>query len=431
VKIPNQKILILSYYWPPAGGSGTQRWMYFAKYLKKMGCEPIVITVDEQEASYSVLDKSLLEEVDNIRVIKTSTREPLKLYSFFTTGNFQKGIPQGAVKRKSILEKIFAYIRGNFFIPDARKGWIPFAVKAAEKILNDEIISHIVTTGPPHSTHLAGLRLKTKFDLKWWVDFRDPWTNIFYNNHLYRSSKAIQKDIALEKKVLQSAEGVITTVGGELHKHLKAKAPNQEFYVIQNGYDSQLMQEVHGVKLKDLFHVVYTGLLTENQAYDSVLKVLNKMANQIPIRLSLAGNINKEIIERIRLKYTKIEFIFLGYLSHRKSIQLMKSANLLINFIFEGANAHMISGKVLEYLATGVPTLSIGDPDSEAGIFINQGSASKMINAKDDKGITEFIQQLADQKENFQNNFPDLKRFSREELTKKLLEELFLGNKHQ
>ena len=135
VKIPTQKILIISYYWPPAGGSGVQRWMYFAKYLKQLGWNPIVITVDEGKASYAVWDKSLLEEVEDIHIIKTTTREPLRWYSLLTTGSSQKGIPQGEVKRKSALGKFAAFVRGNFFIPDARKGWIPFAIKAAQKVL--------------------------------------------------------------------------------------------------------------------------------------------------------------------------------------------------------------------------------------------------------------------------------------------------------
>ena len=425
MKTPKQKILILSYYWPPAGGSGVQRWMYFAKYLKKMGWEPIVVTVDEQEASYAVWDKSLLEEVSEIRVIKTNTREPLRWYSLMTTGSLRNGIPQGEVKRKNILGKLSAYIRGNFFIPDARKGWVPFAVKAAQKVLNEESISHLVTTGPPHSTHLAGLQLKTQFEINWWVDFRDPWVDIFYNKNLYRSLNAIQKDAALEKKVIQKADGVLTTVGGILHETLKAKAPNQRFHSIPNGYDAQLMEKVQSEKPKDIFHVVYTGLLTTNQAYDNVLNVLDGLDSQIPVRISLAGNIDPEIIQGIRLKHSKLELIFFGYVSHLEAVQLMKSAHLLLNFIFEGAQMQMISGKILEYMATGVPVLSIGDSNSEAGKFINQGTAAKMLNTHDLEGITNFIQQVASQKGRLQNEFPDLENWSREGLTKRLVEEVF------
>jgi len=190
-----------------------------------------------------------------------------------TTGSSQKGIPQGEVKRKSALGKFAAFVRGNFFIPDARKGWIPFAIKAAQKVLKEETISYLVTTGPPHSTHLAGLQLKEQFDVKWWVDFRDPWTDIFYNSEMYRSKNAIQKDLALEKKVLQAADGVLTTVGGALHDKLRVRAPMQKFISIPNGYDTNLFQEIKRIITKKVFHVVYTGLLTQNQDYESVLRM--------------------------------------------------------------------------------------------------------------------------------------------------------------
>ena len=248
--------MILTYYWPPSGGSGVQRWMYFAKHLKQLGWEPIVITVDENKASYSVFDTSLNSEVNNIRVIKTKTREPLQWYSILTTGSKQKGIPQGEIKKKSILGKLAAFIRGNFFIPDARVGWVPFALQAARKTIIEEGIKQIITTGPPHSSHLIGLQLQKEFSLEWFVDFRDPWSDLFYNQDLYRLPRAVSKDLKLEKEVLLAASGVITTVGGVLHANLESKAPNQKFYNIPNGYDAELMDAVVAEKENDVFHVV-------------------------------------------------------------------------------------------------------------------------------------------------------------------------------
>ena len=205
------KILIITYYWPPSGGSGVQRWMYFAKYLKKLGYLPFVITVDESKASYPVLDQTLNEEVKDLKVIKTGTLEPLKWYSRIITGDKKIGIPQGEVKTNNLFMKLAAYIRGNFFVPDARIGWINFAYRAAFNLIREEKIKKIITTGPPHSTHLVGLRLRKYYDFNWWVDLRDPWTDIFYNTSLYRSKKTVSRDEKLEKQVIQYANGVITT----------------------------------------------------------------------------------------------------------------------------------------------------------------------------------------------------------------------------
>ena len=416
----SKKVLILSYYWPPSGGSGVQRWMYFAKYLKQLGWEPIVITVDEKQAAYPVLDESLLTEVNEIRVIKTSTREPLRLYSRLTSKSSRAGIPQAEVNTSTLFGKIAAYIRGNFFIPDARRGWVPFATKAASEIIAAEKIQQLITTGPPHSTHLVGLALSKKHALNWWVDFRDPWTSIFYNRQLYRSQRTEKKDLELETTVLQAASGVITTVGGELIESLKTKTPNQNFVVLPNGYDEELFKTVEVIKVA-YFHIVYTGLLTRNQPYLAVLNALKKLAVNRPIRFSLAGNISSKIIDEIKTALPKIDVVYHGYLEHAATVRLMKSADLLLNFIFEGAQSEMISGKLLEYFATAVPVLSLGDPLSAAGKFIAQGSCARMIEPDQENEIFLFLEELYLANDQYKNIFPELKDWSRKAITKGLI----------
>ena len=420
----SKKILILSYYWPPAGGSGVQRWMYFAKYLKQFGWEPIVLTVDEKQASYAILDPSLLAEVKDVRVIKTSTREPLKWYSRLTSGSSKAGIPQGEVNTTSFFGKCAAYIRGNFFIPDARKGWVPFAVEAAEKLLQEETIQHLITTGPPHSTHLAGLQLSNTYQLNWWVDFRDPWTSVFYNNQMFRTKRSKAKDEALERQVLNAASGVITTVGRTLVEKLKAIAPKQRFIVLPNGYDSALVDAIQGDNDKNYFHIVYTGLLTKNQAYAQFIQVLKQLKGERPIRFSLAGNIASSIINEIKQTLPEVEVVDKGYLAHHEAICLMKSGDLLLNFIFDGAQTEMISGKLLEYFATEVPVLSIGDPSSAAGEFIAQGNCARMFKPSQEKEIFDFINELYAAKHSPRNAFPQLQNWTREAICKQLIDDV-------
>lgn len=413
--------MILSYYWPPSGGSGVQRWMYFAKYLKELGWEPIVITVNEKQAAYPKLDQSLLKEIEGIRVVKTATREPLRLYSRLISGKAAKGIPQGEVNTKSFFGKLAAYIRGNYFIPDARKGWVPFAVKAAQKLLKQENIEHLITTGPPHSTHLAGLQLIDLFQLNWWVDFRDPWTDVFYNKQMRQSKRSQAKDAQLEKNVLRKASGVITTIGGELHQSLKAKVPHQKFVTLANGFDEALMNNIVSLPPKDVFHVVYTGLLTQQQAYPSILKALLQLKGDRPIRFSLAGNISDSILKEIRSALPHVEVVYHGYLDHAAAIALMKSGHLLLNFIFAGATSQMISGKLLEYFATQVPVLSIGDPLSAAGEFIAQGSCANMIECEDQVAIHGFILALYEANKSQKNEMDKIDQWSRKSITQHLI----------
>jgi hypothetical protein len=390
--------------------------MYFTKYLKALGWEPIVITVDDKQASYPILDFDLLRETENIKAVKTDTQEPLKIYSQILTGSSKKGIPQGAVTKKGWFSKMAAFVRGNFFIPDARKGWNPYAKAMAEKYIQKEGIQKIITTGPPHSTHLIGLQLKAQFGIQWFADFRDPWTDIFYNKDLYRSPWAQKKDTCLENKVLQNADGILTTVGGSLVPKLQTKAPDQKFHVLPNGYDQALMSTIPKINC-EVFHVVYTGLLTENQDYLSPIRGLNALADQQPIRFSLAGNINLAIIQKIKTTAPRIEVVYKGYLSHQEAVSLMKSGDLLLNFVFRGADQDMISGKLLEYLATEVPLLSIGDPQSEAGRFLAQASFAQMIDAHHTNAQASFIQEAIQKKGKAMNTMPDLQKWSRENIT--------------
>lgn len=422
----DRKVLIISYYWPPAGGSGVQRWMYFAKYLKELGWEPIVLTVDEKKAAYPVLDQSLMDEVAGIRVLKTTTRGPLRYYSSIQSGSPTKGLPQGEISTKSYWGKLTAFIRGNFFIPDARKGWVPFAVRAAQKLLNDERITHLITTGPPHSTHLAGLQLAKQYSLNWWVDYRDPWTTLFYNRQLYRTEWAKKRDQFLEQSVLRKSNGIITTVSGDLEDYLKSIVPQKPLVILPNGYDETLMQSLQVTKPSTVFHIVYTGLLTENQNYQVLLDVLLPLSRKHSIRLSLAGSISPSILTKIKKSLPQVETVFHGYLSHKAAIGLMKQGHLLLNFIFKGANTQMISGKLLEYLATAVPVLSIGDPNTAAGQFLNQGSYSVMLAADCQPQITQFIEQLLEKKGKAINTFPQLKSLTRKALTEKLIQDVFL-----
>ncbi len=388
-----------------------------------MGWIPYVVTVDERHASYPVLDPSLEAATLGIQVYKTKTREPLKSYSFLTTGSSKKGIPQGEIRKRGWLAKVAAFIRGNFYIPDARKGWNSYAAVEAIQIIKKEKIATIITTGPPHSTHLIGMMFKAGLKVNWLADFRDPWTDVFYNKQLYRTPWAQSTDRKLEKQVLEGADAIITTVGGELHTQLREKAPRQKFYALPNGYDAELMAETPRTT-RPFFHIVYTGLLTQNQDFMAAVEGIQKLRDgqpQLEIQFSLAGQIPQDILQQIKNTLPKVKVESLGYLTHKEAVTLMKSADLLLNFIFKGAATQMISGKLLEYMATGVPILSLGDPYSDAGQLLAKASHAKMLHAEDSVEINNFIAEMAIQKGQLKNVFPQLRDWSREAITTDLI----------
>ena len=232
-----KKVLIILYYWPPAGGPGVQRWLKFVKYLPEFDIEPVVYC--PENPSYPIIDESLVDEVPkNITILKQPINEPYGLANLFSKKSSNK-ISSGVIskaKKQSFVEKLMLYVRGNFFIPDARKNWIKPSVKFLSNYIEKHKIETIITTGPPHSLHLIGLRLKEKFDVKWLADFRDPWTTIGYHKALKLTASSKQKHNKLELEVLNTADEVIVT-SNHTKQEFKTKT-KQPITVITNGYDT-------------------------------------------------------------------------------------------------------------------------------------------------------------------------------------------------
>lgn len=390
-----KKVLIITYYWPPAGGSGVQRWMYFAKNLKTIGHEVMVLTVDPKFASYGQIDDSLLKHVEGIETHSTKTRELIKLYSRITTRSAQQGIPQGSIEGKNTLfQKMARFIRGNFFIPDSRIGWNKYAIPKANELILSKKPDLIITTGPPHSTHLIGLQLKKTHSIKWLADFRDPWTEIYYNSLFYKTKWSKKRDQKLEKTVLEKADKVLT-IGKNLCQLLETKnADSSKFAYIYNGYDEMLFESVKANK-SEFFDIVFTGLLSKSQITEGLfnaLKSIEKEIDQVPIRFLLAGKIDASILKSFQTELKKIEVISLGYLSHQKAVEMMVSSSILVTILPALGNLEiMISGKIMEYIAARKPLLIFGSDRSEAAQLVNSLPDSLISPEREHKQASSFL----------------------------------------
>ena len=421
----SKPILIITYYWPPSGGSGVQRWVYFSKYLKKLGYSPIVLTIDLKSASYPAIDRSLINETQGIPVHYVKSFNWIKIYSWFKKGKKDK-IPQGEFSKKGLVDHIAAFIRGNFFIPDARVNWAKSAIKEALRIVKSHKIEKIITTGPPHSTHLIGLNLKKQLNLKWIADFRDPWTDIFYVKSFYRLSFAKKKDKLFERKVLSNANAIITTTSENFQKDLQSKISiNQNFFKIYNGYDSDLFKKIKKRKNKD-FQIVFTGLLTENHPYKEFIQSFIKFLKKDPkvnVKIILAGSISEKILNEFN-RISNIEFH--GYINHQDAVNLMIDGNILLNFMYkQEKNTTMISGKLIEYMATGNPVLMIGDKKSEASKLLSKQTYNLTADPKETKIISNFIKSNYInwlEKKEIKNEIDVIKDYTREETTRSLIE---------
>jgi glycosyltransferase involved in cell wall biosynthesis len=418
-----KKVLIITYYWPPSGGSGVQRWAYFAKYLKEIGeCEPIVVTVHPSSASYPVIDESLKELTKGIRVIRTKSFDLLKLYAILKGGKSTENIPQGSVgdsSQKSLFDRLSLYIRANFFIPDARIGWNKYALKSAQKLIDMEGIKLVITSGPPHSTHLTGLKLKKDNNIQWIADFRDPWREVYYNEIFKRSKRADQKDIDIEKQVLETAD-FVTTVGPSLGELLesKIKGDKNKVKIFYNGFDHDLLKKVEKEELST-FTIAQIGVFSAKQPYKAYLEFLKSLAKVTPFNLELAGNIEAFILEEIR-KIKGVSLKHHGKVSHAKAIAIMKSAHLLTNCLPSTKEAKLIiSGKLMEYISTGNPIMVIGDKNGDAGKLIGEAKAGKVFDANE---IQEMVDFALFSKDNIGKQYTEIfpSQYTRENITKSL-----------
>jgi len=387
------RVLIITYYWPPGGGAGVQRWLKFAKYLPEYGWEPVILTVDPDFAAYPAIDKSLNEDVSEItRVYRTKATDWFRVYpgkkSEIPSAGFAKNMDN------TLKGTILRFIRGNFFIPDPRRGWNRFAFKKACDLIETENISHIVTTSPPHSTQLIGLKLRKKYSgIKWIADLREPWTDIYYYHLFYPTIIPKAIDRYYERSVLKDAD-LITTVGPSIANHFRAKkaAAPEKIRVLYNGYDDSDFMDIEMQK-PDNFSIAYTGTLSESYPVDGFLMAIRSLRSKgAGISLKFTGIVSDRLKGELESAAGSNTIEFIPYSDHRKAIENMVSASLLLLVIAKHpANKSFLSGKIFEYMASGRPILCLGPPDGDAADIIRRYNAGKCFDYSDDTNIEDYI----------------------------------------
>lgn len=426
------KILLVTYYWPPCGGSGVQRWIYFCKYLSDFGIHPIVITVDEKKASYRFLDPSLNIHVKDVEVYKTDTIEPLRLYSKIISGDDSNAIPIGFAgeSEPNLFKKISRAIRGNFFIPDARIGWVKYASRKANEIILKEKIKLIITNGPPHSTHFVGLNMKKKYGLTWLADFRDPWTDLHYNKFLYRTKWSELKDSKLERKILNKAD-IVLTIGPSMKKHLirKGNIEQGKVFYIFNGYDEDDFTNITNMTNPECFTISHIGMLSDSQPMVAFLNALKYFYdNKHPVckylKLRLIGNVSPKNLSDVKNIVPELKMEHVGYVPKKEAISYMLSSDLLFNSLAEMENSELlISGKLMEYVASGKPILCLGNPNGDAAFLLKDCQYSGVYSRTDIKGIILYLKTIFDNwinKTNFAFKSEKVSQYSRYETTRQL-----------
>lgn len=423
-----KRVLIITYYWPPSGGSGVQRWLKFTKYLKEFGWSPIVLTVDPKKASYFLLDASLEKSVSpSIDVYRTNSVELLNVGAklFGKKQIAHSGFSN--VDRSSKKQKVLRFIRGNMFSVDPRKGWNRYAYRKAVSLINEFSIQHVITTSPPHSTQLIGKKLKQKFGEKinWLADMRDPWTDIFYYKDFLKIGVLERKEKAIEIDVLNKADRIITVSKG-LKKIFSSKISQPEkIAIIENGFDRADFKnevEVHPQnRLEGSFNILYIGVINHTYNITSLFKVLRELIKTYPsIHLNFVGiqseELKKEVMEQELDKNVSYfpyaqKSALMGYYQ-QADINLLAIPDIL-------GNQGIITGKIFEYLSVHKPVLGIGPIKGDASFILKETDAGLMFDYHDLEGIKSFITQVMQKTAQF--SFKGVEKYSRKSLTKRLV----------
>lgn len=386
-----KKVLIITYYWPPAGGSGVQRWLKFSKYLRDFEIEPVIYTVENP--SYPILDNSLENEIPKeLEILKQPIFEPNSILSVFSG---KKKESAGFLNpNPTFIGKTLQYIRANYFIPDTRKFWIKPSVKFLSAYLNDNHIDAIITTGPPHSMHLIGLELKKKLGIKWISDFRDPWTEIDYFQQLPITKKATKKHQDLEQEVLINSDMVV--VVGETMKDKFLKHTNR-IEVLTNGFDT--IEDLSTQKLDEKFSITHVGLMNSDRNPTILWEVLNEISNtnlnfKNDLRIKLIGKLDDAVIQDLKVfDHNTIETI--PYLDHKDVSKYQASSQVLLLSINEVPSAKgIITGKIFEYLQAKRPILAIGPEDGDAAMILKNTNAGTIIGFKNKTALKATILNL-------------------------------------
>lgn len=423
-----KKALVITYYWPPSGGAGVQRWLKFAKYLRTFGWEPVIYTPENPE--FPETDHSLDKDVPGkLEVLKQPIWEPYDTYKKLLGRGKDEKINAAFLaekKKNSTLENFSVWIRGNFFIPDARKFWIRPSVRFLLQYLWKDPVEVIISTGPPHSMHLIAMKVSGKLGLPWLADFRDPWTNIDFYKDLKLTSRADAIHRKLEKQVLAKADAVTVISPGMAADF--SRIHQRHYEVITNGYDPD--DSIHGsppVPDKK-FSIAHIGTLVSSRNPETLWIALQEMLTEIPglagdLEIKLVGKVDYKVMESIQERELASFVRRIDYMPHDEVVKCQQESAVLLLIINNTPNAKMIlTGKFFEYLAARRPILCLGPADGDAAAILAETHAGLLAGFGDVKVMKDNIRSLYKDYVNGSQGpkSTGIECYSRKELTLKL-----------
>ena len=397
-----KRVLIITYYWPPSGGSGVQRWLKMSKYLPEYGWQPVIYTTENAE--YPIIDHSLEKDVaPNIEVIRRPITEPYSAYKKFLGIKKEETVKMGFIqekeKNKSWKSDLSLWVRGNFFIPDARCGWVKPSVRYLKEYLNEHPVDAIISTGPPHSMHLIAMKLKEALGLPWIADFRDPWTEIDYYNDLHLTAWADRKHHRLEQEVLTKADKVVTVAPDGARR--LGRLGNRNVRTIYNGFDRDDDTQTP-VNLSEQFPITYLGVLSKIQNPSNLWQALAELIKEDSefdksLKINMIGQIDSAVVSSINENGLTQHVAYSPYMPHDQVSAVHRSSTLLLLLLMPDSEPRakgLLTGKLFEYMASGRPILCIGPEDGDAARILRETGAGQTVSFEDKEKMKEALKNL-------------------------------------
>ena len=425
-----KRVLIITYYWPPSGGSGVQRWLKMSKYLPENGWQPVIYTADGAE--YPVEDLSLIKDVaPEAEIIRRPIIEPYSFYKKFLGIKKDEKIKAGFInegkKKSAWKENLSIWLRGNLFIPDARCWWVRPSVRFLKKYLQENPVDAIISTGPPHSMHLIAKELHKKFNIPWVADFRDPWTDIDFFSELKLTKRSLKKHHRLQYQVLTEANKVVT-VGWDWAKGLESHGA-KDVAVITNGYDFNIEELKTKSDLSESFTMSHVGIIGAARNATKFWAALGELIkdNNIPdfsnlLKIRLIGQVDNSVLLSIKENNLENHVEIIPYIPHEKVIIEQSSSQVLLLFVNNSPNAKgILTGKIFEYMASGRPIMAIGPKDGDTAIILDETKSGFIVDFEDKDGMKKMILDLFEKyKENqlITKENESVKKYSRRALAK-------------
>lgn len=425
-------VLVVTYAWPPAGGPGVQRVLKFVKYLPAFGFRPVVLTV--RDGTYPALDPSLERDVPaGVPVHRTASAEPAMLYKRFIGMKTDEPIPVAilAEPSPSLKKKLANFVRLNFFVPDAKVGWYPWAVREGSRLVQREHPAVVFSTAPPPTTHLVARTLARRHRLPWVADFRDPWTGVHYYEGKHRLGVTEALDGRLERSVFDDASRLTFVSRLDSERYAGVYGHPEKHRYIPNGYDEADFEAIEpGEPDPGRFVLMHLGSVGRERCPTKLFSAIVRLSERGVVtpkgfRLTFVGKVEDSVLDTMRASGVDPFVDVVPYVPHHEALRLGQRAHALLLLITQSQrNAGILPGKTFEYLRYGRPVLALGPTSGEVARVLADTRGGAMHEYDDDAGIESSLERwLAEVRRGKRpaGAAPDaLARYSRKSLTGEL-----------